>query len=78
MLLFNYFIMYNIGMSTEEILKEALSLTPSEKARMIEALLDSLDKSDQEIENIWNDEIEARLSAYIQGEIKAIPMEDVL
>lgn len=64
-------------MSTEEIIKEALSLSPAEKARMIEALLNSMDKPDPEIEALWNKEAEARLDAYKSGRTQAVPLDKV-
>ena len=64
-------------MSTDEILKEALVLTPPEKARMIEALITSLDKPDPEMDDLWGKEAEARLNAIEAGKTKAVPFEKV-
>ena len=61
-----------------EILKEALSLKPSQKAELIDKLLSSLDVPDQEIDKLWAEEAEDRIEAYEQGKIKALTLEKVL
>ena len=63
---------------TDNILKEALTLKPSEKAKLIDKLISSLDKSDKEIDELWAREAEDRIDAYDQGKIKAISLEKVL
>jgi putative addiction module component (TIGR02574 family) len=56
----------------DNILKEALTLKPSEKAQLIEKLIASLDKSDKEIDALWAKEAEDRINAYDLGKIKAV------
>ena len=63
---------------TDNILKEALTLKPSEKAQLIDKLITSLDKSDKEIDELWAREAEDRIDAYDQGKIKAVSLEKVL
>ncbi|RPI75029.1 MAG: addiction module protein [Desulfobacteraceae bacterium] len=60
------------------IIKEALSLKPTLKAELIDKLLSSLDKPDQEIDKLWIKEAEERIDAYDQGKIKAISLEKML
>ena len=62
----------------DSILKEALTLSPSEKAQLIDKLISTLDKSDKEIDELWAKEAEDRIDAYDQGKIKAISLEKVL
>jgi putative addiction module component (TIGR02574 family) len=64
--------------TTDNILKEALTLRPSEKAQLIDKLISSLDKSDKEIDKLWAKEAEDRIDAYDQGKLKAISLEKVL
>ncbi|HNQ78898.1 MAG TPA: addiction module protein [Acidobacteriota bacterium] len=64
--------------TAENIFKEAQSLNPSEKARLIDQLLSSLDKPDQEIDKLWAKEAEERIDAYDKGKLKAISLEEVL
>jgi putative addiction module component (TIGR02574 family) len=61
-----------------EILKEALSLPPDERAEIAEQLLSSLDSPDrQKVDVLWANEVEDRLDSYEQGEIKTIPAKQV-
>ncbi len=60
------------------ILKDALTLKPSQKAELIDRLLSTLDKPDREIDELWAKEAEDRIDAYDRGKIKAIPLEKVL
>ena len=61
-----------------EILNEALSLPPGERAEIAERLLSSLDIPDrQRIDALWAGEAEGRLDAYERDEIKAISAEHV-
>ena len=66
-------------MSTaNNILKEALTLSPSEKAQLIDKLISTLDKPDKEIDELWAKEAEDRIDSYDHGRIKAISLEKVL
>jgi putative addiction module component (TIGR02574 family) len=61
-----------------EVLKEALSLPPSERAELAERLLSSLDPPTQErLDELWAAEAEDRLDAFDRGEIEAVPAEKV-
>lgn len=61
----------------EELEAAALSLPRSERARLAERLIASLDE-DAEVEEAWAAEVRRRLDAYRRGEIQAAPAEDVL
>jgi putative addiction module component (TIGR02574 family) len=61
-----------------EILKEALSLPPGERAQIAERLLSSLDGPDrQRLDDLWAREVEDRLDALEQGKIGTIPAKHV-
>lgn len=62
----------------KEILKEALTLKPAQKAELIDKLLLSLVMPDQEIDKLWAKEVENRIDAYEQGKIKAVALEKIL
>jgi putative addiction module component (TIGR02574 family) len=64
--------------TTDTIFKEALTLSPSEKAQLIDKLISTLDKSDKEIDELWAGEAEDRIDAYNRGKIKAISLEKIL
>jgi putative addiction module component (TIGR02574 family) len=56
-----------------ELLEEALSLPPAERAELADRLLTSLDASpDRRIDELWAREAEDRLDAFGRGEIKAV------
>lgn len=62
----------------KNVLKEALSLNPANKAELVDKLLYSLDKPDKEIDALWIKEVESRIDAYEKGKLKAISLEEVL
>jgi len=63
--------------ASKNILKEALTLKPSEKAELVDKLLSSLDKPDKEIDELWAKETEDRIGAYYRREIKAVILKKV-
>ena len=64
-------------MITEEIKRRALKLNAVDRVHLAETLLDSLDKTDEQIEKIWLLESEKRYKAYKEGSIKGIPLEQL-
>jgi putative addiction module component (TIGR02574 family) len=61
-----------------EIEKSARLLTPEERARLAEAMTESLREAmPSEIEAEWEAEIKRRVEAYERGEVTLIPAEDV-
>ena len=64
--------------TAKEILKEAISLNPAQKAELVDQLILSLDKPDKELDKLWAEEAESRLEAHKRGELKAISLEKVL
>jgi putative addiction module component (TIGR02574 family) len=62
----------------EKILKEAISLPPTEQAKLVDQLISMLDKLDPELDRLWADEAESRLDAYNNGTLKAVSLEEVL
>lgn len=65
-------------MSTEELIRQARTLPAAEKLELVEALLTELDRPDESVDAAWAAEAEDRLEAYRKGEIRAIPLADVL
>ena len=62
----------------EQVLEDALSLPPNERAEIAERILSSLDLvAQQENDRLWAQEVENRLDAYERGEIKAVPADEV-
>jgi len=61
-----------------DLLKEALSLPPAERAEIAQRLLESLDApAQQRVDALWANEAEDRLEAYERGEIRAVPAKEV-
>ena len=61
-----------------EVEQQARRLSPNERARLAEVLLESLrDDTLREIETAWQREIEERVAAYDRGESKTFSAEDV-
>ncbi len=64
--------------SLADIEVQARSLTPEERARLAEVLLESLqDTALSEIETAWQREIEQRVAAYDRGELETFSAEQV-
>ena len=67
-------------MTTDAITAAALALPPKERAALAETLLESLDFDWSEVTYAkeWQQEIEDRIDAYQRGEMKVIPLDEVL
>lgn len=63
--------------NAEQVLANALSLPPNERAQLAEQLFASLDISQDELDRLWAKEADSRIDAYERGEIKAIPASQV-
>ena len=60
-----------------QVLEEALSLPPVERAELADRLLTSLDSSPaRRIDELWAQEAEDRLDAFERGEIKAVSSKE--
>ena len=62
----------------KQLIEKALELKPKERFILIEVLVQSLDKPDPCIDEIWLKEAESRLKAHREGKTKGIPVEKVL
>jgi putative addiction module component (TIGR02574 family) len=62
----------------QELEQQARSLSPDERARLADVLLESLrDAPLAEIEATWDREIEKRVAAYDRGELETFSAESV-
>lgn len=66
-----------MSMSLTQVEEQALNLSPEERAKLAELMLESLSTSLAEIEEEWAQEIEQRVAAYDRGEIPTYSAEDV-
>jgi putative addiction module component (TIGR02574 family) len=61
-----------------QVLSDALTLPPIERAELIEELFFSFDTTDRSrLDQLWVAEAENRIDAYEQGEFTTIPAEAV-
>ena len=63
--------------TADQLAKKAMGLEPTDRVRLVEAILYSLDKIDPEIEKSRVAESEARYEAYARGELTATDWEDI-
>lgn len=56
----------------DQLIKDALTLPPSDIADVIEQLLKSLDQPDPTIDALWKKKVEGRIDAYDKGLISSL------
>ena len=64
--------------STTELISDALNLKPAERFVIIEALINSLDEPNPDVEASWIEEAEKRLQAYKEGRLNTVSLEEML
>jgi putative addiction module component (TIGR02574 family) len=62
----------------KELLHDVMSLSPLERAQIVDEIMLSLDQPDEKIDALWKEEIESRISAYEKGDLKTVSLNDVL
>lgn len=62
----------------KSIEEQARALSAEDRARLAESMLESLHTSIAEIEALWAEEIEERVSVFDRGEITSYPAEEVI
>ena len=61
----------------DQLTKKAIGLRPIDRMRLVEAILQSLDKPDQDVEKAWAAESDARYEAYRRGELEACDWDEI-
>jgi len=64
-------------MDNHQIIQEALALKPQERYKVVESLLESLNRPNPTIDTLWADEAEQRLKNYRENKVKTISFEEV-
>jgi len=65
--------------SFDELEKQARALSLKEKATLARLLIEELDMSlDADAEQLWIDEARARHDAFLNGELEALPGDEVM
>ena len=63
---------------SEQVLRDALALTPTDRAELVEQILASFEfPARKDIDAAWAREVEARIDAYERGQIETTPAEDI-
>jgi putative addiction module component (TIGR02574 family) len=63
----------------EDLERQARALTPREKATLARILIEELDPAlDAEAEQVWIAEAQRRYKAFLDGEIEALPGDEVM
>ena len=63
---------------SQTVVATALALSPLERAEVIDQLYRSLrSEREREIESVWAQESERRIDAYLAGDAKTIPYDQV-
>ncbi len=64
-------------MNTQQLIYQAISLPIEERALIIESLIQSLNPSEDEIEQAWLDTAQKRLAEIESGQVQPISGEEV-
>jgi len=65
-------------LQTKQIFKKVLLLPPVERAELIERVFHSFDYSGRNnFDALWAKEVEARIDAFEEGKLKAVPAKKV-
>jgi len=62
---------------TEDLFSEAISLPVEIRTELIDKLLQSLNPSRKDIDELWAKEVEKRVEEIRTGEVKTVPGEEV-
>jgi len=62
--------------TAEKLLHQAMKLPASERAALVEGLVESLDKPDPALDALWLKEAESRLAAYRAGDLEAVDAQE--
>ncbi len=58
--------------------EQACALPPQDRIALVEDVLESLDRSDPDIDQLWAQEASDRLAAYRRGELAARDLREII
>jgi putative addiction module component (TIGR02574 family) len=64
--------------TTEALSTHVNELPPAERLELVDLILGSLDVADPALDALWLREAEDRLAAWRRGEVRAVPLAEVL
>ena len=62
---------------SNEIFEQALALSPTDRAKLVNSLLESLDPPDAGVNEAWDVEIQRRAEELRSGKVNSIPWSEV-
>ena len=63
---------------TKTLIEQARALPPQDRIALVEDVLDSLDRTDPDVDQLWAREARERLAAYRRGELAARDLGDIV
>ncbi len=64
---------------SQDLLRSALALPPSDRAALAASLINSLDPTvDDGVDEAWATEVQRRIESIDNGEVKLIPWDDMI
>jgi putative addiction module component (TIGR02574 family) len=63
---------------TKTLIAQARALSPQDRIALVEDVLDSLDRADPDIDQLWTQEAGERLAAYRRGELGAKDLAEIV
>ena len=60
-----------------DLLKRALALSPDERAALANTLLDSLESSNESVQDAWDEEVARRIEDLKKGKAVTVPWEQL-
>lgn len=67
-----------MAITTQTLSERVRELPPAERLALVDDILGSLDETSPEIDRLWATKAEDRLATWRRGEIRAVPLADVL
>lgn len=67
-----------MAVQRDKLVSEIRALSEEDKIRLLDVILNELDKPDPEIDQVWADEARKRWNAYKQGRLTTVSYEDVM
>jgi len=67
-----------MSITSDKLISEIRDLTDTEKLRLVDAILNDLEKHDTEIDSVWAEEARKRWAVYKGGRIPSLSYEEVM
>ena len=68
----------SMATQADKLVTEIRALPDEEKLRVLDAILTDLDKSDQEIDQVWAEEARKRWNSYKAGRLQTVSYEELM